>query len=77
MNTLKVEEAKALIARLSDTEAYVMMKFIYMSWKRIASGLQKVEKYCRSDILLKAHTMIVQRLGQCCIGRFSTDPFTL
>ena len=71
---MKLDDVKVLITKLNDKEAYVMMKFIYMSWKRIGAGFQKVDKYCRSDILFKDHTLIVQKLGQSCIGKLLSDP---
>ncbi len=77
VNKLKLEDVKALVAKISDKDAYVMLKFIYMSWKRIAAGLEKVDKYCRSDILLKTHTLLVQKLGQCAVGRVLSDPLAL
>ena len=77
MNNLKFEDVKAVLDKLSDNEAYVMLQYIYMSWKRIARGLQKVEKYCRSDILFKTHTLIVQKLGQSSIGKVLCDPQSL
>ena len=77
MNNLRLEEAKAIVDKISDNDAYVMMQFIYMSWKRIAVGLEKAVKYCRSDILFKVHTHIVKKLGQSCIGRILNDPQSL
>ena len=77
VNKLRLEDMKALLGKLTDQEAYIMMKFIYMSWKRIAKGLQKIDKFCRSDILLKTHTLLVQRLGQSSVGRILCDPLSL
>eukprot|EP01022_Parablepharisma_sp_SALTPOND_P000861 TRINITY_DN105158_c0_g1_i1.p6 TRINITY_DN105158_c0_g1~~TRINITY_DN105158_c0_g1_i1.p6 ORF type:complete len:188 (+),score=14.84 TRINITY_DN105158_c0_g1_i1:2886-3449(+) len=77
MNKLRLDDVKTLLTKVSDKEAYIMMKYIYMSWKSIASGLQKFDKYCRSDILLKTHTLLVQKLGQCVVGRLLCDPLAL
>eukprot|EP00831_Metopus_contortus_P055468 TRINITY_DN4696_c0_g1_i1.p1 TRINITY_DN4696_c0_g1~~TRINITY_DN4696_c0_g1_i1.p1 ORF type:complete len:192 (+),score=39.29 TRINITY_DN4696_c0_g1_i1:121-696(+) len=77
MNAMKLEDVKAFIGKLTDAEAYAMIKLICLSWKRIGSGLQKVDKYCRSDILFKAHTHIVQKLGQSVIGRLLSDANSL
>eukprot|EP00826_Nyctotherus_ovalis_P002319 TRINITY_DN10455_c0_g1_i11.p1 TRINITY_DN10455_c0_g1~~TRINITY_DN10455_c0_g1_i11.p1 ORF type:complete len:166 (-),score=60.61 TRINITY_DN10455_c0_g1_i11:148-591(-) len=77
MNNLKLEDVKTLLAKLSDDEAYTMLQFIYMAWKRIACGLQRVDKYCRSDILFKTHTLLVEKLGQSAIGKILCDPQSL
>jgi hypothetical protein len=77
MNSLKLEDIKGILDKLTDDEAYVMLQYIYMSWKRVARGLQKVEKYCRSDILFKTHNFIVLKIGQSSISKVLCDPESL